>query len=137
MIIYESASFRVYLQAAFDQHSMFIHVSLTSLISIFRKTHQTYKQFYHMIVLTADKPGYNLIPQHTMKISSDCNRKVIVCLITHFTQVRLLVSLLQGRRGALTERKPSWISKNVSFFLRMHFCLIKIHALVSFRPKEG
>ena len=44
-----------------------------------------------MIVRTADKPGYTYIPQHTMKMSSDCNRKVVVCLITHFTRVRFFV----------------------------------------------
>lgn len=48
----------------------------------------------------SDDCAHNKFPQHTMKISSDCNRKVIICLITHFTQVKFFVmfSLFTGQR---------------------------------------
>lgn len=37
-----------------------------------------------MIVRTADKTGYILFPQHTMKTSSDCNKKVIISCYTFY-----------------------------------------------------
>lgn len=37
-----------------------------------------------MIVRTADKTGYTLFSQYTMKIPSDCNRKAIIFHITLF-----------------------------------------------------
>lgn len=60
-----------------------------------------------MIVCTADKTGYTLFPQYTIKIPSDCNRTVIVCLSTLFTRLGFFdtFALVQSRCGVVTERE--------------------------------
>lgn len=90
-----------------------------------------------MIVCTADKPGYTLFSQHTMKISSDCNRKVIICLITHFLhEPGSLSEFLQGIHGFLTEGKAVGFLTISPFSFKCLFCLIKMHALVSLQSQR-
>lgn len=100
------------------------------LILIFRtfRTSNIQTRRYLMIVRTADKPGYTYIPQHTMKMSSDCNRKVVVCLITHFTRVRFFVmfSLFLQGRFFWREDCVGW----GSFSFKLFFCFVKMHALM-------
>lgn len=73
MIIYDgTSSFHIqsYREREFEQRSMFIHVSITFLILIFRTfwTSNIQTRWYLMIVRTADKPGYTLFPQRTMEV---------------------------------------------------------------------
>lgn len=119
------------------------HSSNVLLLFIHHISTNIQRRWYGIIVRTADKTGYTLFPQYTIKIPSDCNRTVIVCLSTLFTRLGFFDTLC-----LCTERMWSfnwkgvierlcWMEVLSVFSPRVWIKNTNMHAQICVQSKEG